>query len=126
MDQQQPTAPTGDHREDISVPPGGPEVVETHENGLIQFVKAGEPTGGRKRLPAAQQIRIAAERIRLWGARVDQHPDQYYALFEPVVGAAIAELLDIIAADMDKNEGMPTPEWLPALTAAKLMNAGDV
>jgi hypothetical protein len=80
----------------------------------------------RRRPPAAEQIRTAAERIRKRRSRVDQEPEPYYGLFEPVVGEAIAELLDSIAADMDTNPGIPSHDWLHGLTIAKLMNSGDI
>lgn len=99
-------------------------MAETHENGLIQVVNAGEPRKAPK-LGAAQQIRVAATRIRLGVERVDARPEQYYALFEPVVGQAVAELLDAIAQDMDRNPGIPAPDWLHALTVAKLINSGE-
>lgn len=88
----------------------------------VQFVNP-EPQK-RPKLTVVEQIRAATGRIRELGADVDQQPDEYYALFEPVVGAAIAQLLDGIADDVERNAGMPSPEWLPALTIAKLINSG--
>lgn len=92
----------------------------------VQFVTPEPQETPPRRLSAAEQIRAAAERIRRRRSRVDQDPDAYYVLFEPVVGEAVAALLDSIAADMDTNPGIPSHDWLHGLTIAKLMNAGDI
>lgn len=86
-----------------------------------------EPKETPSRRPgAAEQIRAAAERIRKRRSRADQDPEPYYGLFEPVVGEAVAALLDSIATDMDTNPGIPSHDWPHGLTIAKLMNSGGI
>ena len=66
--------------------------------------------------PMANNIRAAAEFIRRQAVR--ETLDE-----EIIVG--LADLMDVIARDMDENPGLPSYGWLETLAVARLVDHVD-